>query len=130
MSDVSLSSRLPQGDANGIGPIIKDLISEPETVHALIVLVDCKKITTDVDSGETVPIMRIRRIEAIRKADIAEAQRLIRRAWEERSGDTVLPMEMEDDIEALFKQVNMRADDVLGLNSKPDSDGEPEQDNR
>lgn len=117
MSDASLSSRMPKGDANGIGPIVKDLIGEPETVHALIVLVDCKKITTDVDSGETVPIMRIRRLEAIRKSDIKDAQRLIRRAWEERNGETVLPMEMEDDIEALFKNIGKQADEALGLNN-------------
>lgn len=125
MSDASLSARLPRGDANGIGPIVKELISEPETVHALIVLVDCKKITTDVDSGETVPIMRIRRIEAIRPADIKDAQRLIRRSWEDRNGGTVLPMEMEEDLTALFKNLNIQADEVLGFDPKPEktSDG-------
>jgi hypothetical protein len=113
MSEVSMSGKLPRGDANGLGAIARQLIRDPEKVHALIVLVDCTRLVTEVDTGETIPVMRIRRAEAIRRSDLAEAQRLVRRAWEERCGDTVLPMELEDDIKAIFDGF--------------DPDGEPEQ---
>lgn len=102
MTEVSMSGKLPRGDANGLGAIARQLIRDPEKVHALIVLVDCTRLVTEVDTGETIPVMRIRRAEAIRKSDLAEAQRLVKRAWEERCGDTVLPMELEDDIKAIF----------------------------
>ena len=107
MGEISLSGRLPKGDADGLGAIARDLIAEPEKVHAVICLIDCTKIVTEVDTGETIPVARIRRAEAIRPADLKEAQRLIRRAWEQRCGDTVLPMELEDDIESLFQGVDL-----------------------
>lgn len=117
MSEITLSGRLPKGDANGLGPLARSLIQEPEKVHAILVLVDCTKIVTEVDTGETIPVARIRRAEAIRPSDIKEAQRLIRRAWEERNGDTVLPMELEDDIEAMFKGVDLSS--ASGLLEEP-----------
>ena len=110
MTEVSLSSRLPRGDGNGLGAIARDLIHNPEKIHALIVLVDCTKLITEVDSGETIPLLRIRRAEAIRKSDLGEAQRLVRRAWEERCGTTVLPIEMEDDIKLVFEGFDPAAD--------------------
>jgi hypothetical protein len=103
--EISLSGALPRGDANGLGVIVKSLIREPEKIHALVVLVDTTKLVTHVDTGETIPVLRIRRIEVIRDADMKEAERLIRRSWEQRNGDTVLPLEMEDDLKLIFDSV-------------------------
>jgi hypothetical protein len=105
MTEISLSGALPRGDANGLAPIVKSLIRDPEHVHALLVLADTTKLVTHVDTGETIPVLRIRRIEVIRDADMKEAERLIRRSWEQRNGDTVLPLEMEDDLKLIFDSV-------------------------
>ena len=105
MSEISLSGALPKGDANGLGPIVKSLIRDPEKVHALVILADCNKLVTHVDSGETVPVLRIRRAEVIRDQDLKEAERLVRRSWEERNGEMVLPLEMEIDLKSIFDAV-------------------------
>jgi hypothetical protein len=103
--EISLSGALPRGDGNGLGVIVKSLIREPEKIHALVVLVDTTKLVTHVDTGETIPVLRIRRAEVIRDEDLKEAERLVRRAWEQRNGDTVLPLEMEDDLRLIFDSV-------------------------
>jgi hypothetical protein len=105
MSDISLSGALPKGDANGLFPIIKSLIRQPEELHAVIAIVDVAKLTVHVDSGETIPTLRVKRIEVIRDADMKEAERLIRRSWEQRNGDVVLPLELEDDLKQIFDSV-------------------------
>jgi len=129
MTEVSLSGRLPRGDANGLGAIARELIHKPEQVHALIVLVDCTRLVTEVDTGETIPVMRIRRAEAILKLDLKEAQRLVRRAWEHRCGDAVLPVEMENDIDSIFEGFDP-ADSQPEQPTKPDEDGEASSSDR
>ena len=47
-----LGSSLPKGEANGMQALARQLIDEPEKVHVVVMLVDCKKITTDVDNGD------------------------------------------------------------------------------
>lgn len=105
MTEISLSGALPRGDANGLSPIVKSLIRDPEHVHALICLVDTTKLVTHVDTGECIPVLRIRRVEVIGDQDLKEAERLVRRSWERRNGDTVLPLEMEDDLKQIFDSV-------------------------
>jgi hypothetical protein len=122
MSEISLSGALPRGDANGLAPIVKSLIRDPERVHALVVLVDTTKLVTHVDSGETIPVLRIRRAEVIRDADMKEAERLIRRAWEQRNGDTVLPMEMEDDLKQIFDSVTEPEPEIPEQPAAPDDE--------
>lgn len=108
MSELKMSSKLPKGDANGLSGIVGDLVENPHKVHALLVLVDCSKVTTDQDTGDTLPTARIRRAEVVRRQDLKEAERLVRRALEERSGTTVLPMELEDEITAAFADIDPR----------------------
>jgi hypothetical protein len=105
--EISLSGALPRGDANGLGVIVKSLIREPEKIHALVVLVDTTKLVTHVDTGETIPVLRIRRAEVIRDDDLKEAERLVRRAWEQRNGDQVLPIELEQDVTDIFKSIDL-----------------------
>lgn len=98
-----LSSGLPQGEANGLAAIAADLANTPEKVHVVIALVDCSKITTNVDNGDVIPTARVRRIEAITDPqDGHRLRQLLRRQWERRTGKTVLPFELEDDLRAAF----------------------------
>lgn len=98
-----IASTLPGGDANGLVALARDLIDAPHNVHVVIALVDCKKITTDNDTGEIVPTARIRRIEAIGVEDKPLANKMLRRALERRTGKTVLPFDLEEDLRAAFR---------------------------
>jgi hypothetical protein len=98
-----LASALPKGSGNGLSQIAEELVEHPEKVHVLVLLVDCSKVTSEIDSGDVVPTARIRRIEAI--TDPIDGDRLrqvLRRAWERRTGKDVLPIDLEDDINAAF----------------------------
>lgn len=98
-----LSSGLPKDpQKNGLGAIAGALLNNPHHKHLVIALVDCSKITEDTDTGERQPTIRILRIERVAPEDQDEAERLVRRALEYRSGDTVLPLDIERDLESWF----------------------------
>lgn len=99
----NLNGKLPDGDRNGLAAISTDLIEAPNKVHVVIALVDCSKVTTNTDSGDVVPTARIRRIEAIKDPEDGRRMRmLLRREWERRTGKTVLPFEMEEEMRSAF----------------------------
>ena len=100
---VSVSGRLPDGDGNGLNTVLSDLIRDPKKLHVCIAIVDGKKVTTDADSGETVPTARIRRIEVLLdEDDMKVAERLMRRALDRRTGREALPYDLEEEIRAAF----------------------------
>lgn len=109
-----LASSLPGGDANGLVAIARQLIDTPHDVHVVIGLVDCKRITTDMDNGEIVPTARIRRIEVVNEQDRDLAAKMMRRALEERTGKTVLPFDLEEDLRAAFGRVDPDTGEILG----------------
>jgi hypothetical protein len=120
MSDATVSGALPKGDANGLGPIVRDLIDHPHRYHVVMAIVDCKKVTTDNDSGDITPTARIRRIEAVLHADLPVAEQLMRRALEKRSGRQMLPIDLEDEMRLAFKQIDPRTGEKTGEdNPKP-----------
>ena len=100
-----LASGLPKGDGNGLTALARNLIDSPHDVHVIVALVDCKKITTDNDDGTIEPTARIRRIEAITEADKDLAAKMLRRALEKRTGKTVLPFDLEEDMRAAFGDI-------------------------
>lgn len=97
-----LASGLPKGDGNGLDQLARNLIDAPHDVHVIIALVDCKKITTDNDDGTIEPFARIRRVEVITDEDKARAAVMLRRALEKRTGSTVLPFDLEEDVKSAF----------------------------
>lgn len=107
-----LASALPQGTANGLDSIATALVDNPHQVHAVIALIDCKKTTTDNDTGEVEPTARIRRIEALSGEDLTHVEKYIRRAYEKRTGVTTLPIEVEDELTEVF--ANLRVDKDTG----------------
>jgi hypothetical protein len=113
MAEIKLSGKLPGGDANGLGAIAPQLVTNPHRVHVLVALVDCRSTTTDNDSGDTMPTARIRRVEAITGAeDLKTLERLLRRAMEHRTGQTVLPMDLEDELTAAFEDIDPNTGEV------------------
>lgn len=102
-----LSGRLPAGEANGLAAIVRELVDDPTRVHTLVVLADCVRVTQLVESGDTVPTIRIRRVEAITAPDDQEGlRRLLMREFERRTGQAVLPLELERDVQAAFDQTS------------------------
>lgn len=109
-----LASNLPQGDANGLSAIARELVDDPHQVHVVVALVDCKKTTTDNDSGEVVPTARVRRVEALAdKDDLAFAQKMMRRQLERRTGKTVLPFDLEEDLRAAFGRIDPDTGEIV-----------------
>lgn len=105
MTGLALSGRLPRGDANGLAAIVHQLVDDPGNVHVLVVLADCVKVTRLVESGDTVPMVRVRRVEAITdSADRASLRRLLMREFERRTGQPVLPLDLENDVRAAFDE--------------------------
>jgi hypothetical protein len=96
-----LSSGLPRDpEKNGLAWIARDLVARPMNRHLMIAVVDCSKITTDTDTGMREPTVRVLRIERVHPHDVPEVERLVRRALEYRSGETVLPIDVEREIES------------------------------
>lgn len=109
-----IASALPGGDANGLTAIARDLIDNPHEIHVVVALVDCKRTTTDNDSGEVVPTARIRRVEVIGGQDKDLAAKMMRRALETRTGKTVLPFDLEEDLRAAFGGIDPDTGEILG----------------
>ncbi len=113
MTDIGFSSTLPKGDANGLGPAVRGLIDEPHRYHVVIGIIDCAKITTKPDTGEVLPTARVRRIEVVLTGDLHVAEQLMRRALESRSGRTVLPLDLEDDMRLAFGRIDPRTGEQI-----------------
>jgi hypothetical protein len=103
---------LPPGDANGLHVIANALVHDTEAHHVVIAVLKTKKITTDIDSGDVEATAKIVRIEVVHAQDKETAERLLRRAAERRHGGEQLPIEMEDEISAIFD--NLWVDTATG----------------
>jgi hypothetical protein len=107
-----LSSSLPEGEANGLSVIARSLIDEPHRVHAAVVLLDCKRVSTDFDDGSVVATARIRRLEIILGQDHERAEQIVRRAFEQRTGQMTLPIDLEDELNAAFDGIDLRTGEL------------------
>jgi hypothetical protein len=110
MAAVKKQSILPGGDENGLLDIAPQLVAEganraPKKLRAVIGIVDCRRVGIDSDTGEEVATVRWRRVEVLLNDDLGQAEKLVRRALEARSGQTTLPLELEDDIRQAFKDM-------------------------
>jgi hypothetical protein len=104
MPDAALGGNLPRGDANGLSALAADLIREPEHKRVIIAIIDNPKTIVHNVTGDRVATVRILRIEAVLPADLPAAEKLIRRALEKRTGQTVLPLELEDELSDAFAE--------------------------
>lgn len=99
---VNMAGALPSGDSNGLGRILSALVNHPEDLHVGIVLFDVVKLTTAVDTNDITPTVRIRAIEPIPPGeDAREMHRLLRRAFEDRTGKVQLPLDLERELDDL-----------------------------
>lgn len=109
---IRLSGAMPEGEKNGLASLAHDLVECPDRVHVAVVLLDAVKLTTQVDNGDVVPTVRIRAIEPIsaHETDAAELRRLMRRAYERRTGQPELPLEIERELDSLSLEIDGESD--------------------
>lgn len=102
-----LAARLPDGDGNGLAAIAHQLVDEPTDIRVVIALIDTMKISANVDDGSHTATVRIRRIEVITDhTDQAQLRRLLMREFERRTGQTTLPLDLENDIHDAFNDTD------------------------
>lgn len=99
---IKLNGTLPRGEANGLGPMAAAMIADPSRYRVVLAIVDCKSITTDADTGDTIPTARIRRAEVVLDKDLRLARELMARSLENRTGRVMLPVGLEDELRAAF----------------------------
>lgn len=104
----NLAGRLPKD--HGLSVLQSQLVDSPQTKHIVLAVVDCRKVTSDMDSGEIEPTARILRIEAVLRQDYAQAEALIRRSLEQRHGQPVLPYDTENELQELFADLHIEGD--------------------
>lgn len=107
---MKLASKLPKGDANGLAALTPAMVRDPHRMHVILAVVDCSQISTNVDDGSVEPTARLRRVETILDDDRGTAEQLIRRALERRLGGTVLPLDVEDELNAIFESFDVDPD--------------------
>lgn len=101
----NLAGRLPKD--HGLSVLQSQLVDSPQTKHIVLAVVDCRKVTSDMDSGEIEPTARILRIEAVLRQDYDQAERLLRRSLEQRHGQPVLPFDTENELKELFAELHI-----------------------
>lgn len=93
---VKIAGSTPDGDKNGLTAILAQLIHRPERIHVAVALIDTKSLSTDVDTGDVTPTVRLRAIEVF-EADTAEAVRareMLRARYARRTDRPELPFEL------------------------------------
>jgi len=124
MAAIKKQSLLPPGDENGLTDYAPQLVAEgeglsPKRLRAALVIFDVKRVGVDSDTLDKLATVRFRRVEVLLPGDLGEAEKLIRRALEARSGQTTLPLELEDDIRQAFKDMT----DAESPDDPEDGDG-------
>lgn len=109
MADVSIGGALPVGDADGLSAIASALIAEPARRRVIISIIDVQKVTTSTDDGTKRATVRMRRAEVVLPQDLPAAEKLMRRALEQRTGQTTLPLDLEDEISDVFSGLDLDA---------------------
>lgn len=111
---VKLSSAMP-GDfeVNGVDAMAEALTLGPKTLRCAVVWFDVKDIKQDVDTGEYVPTIRLRRIEPLGDAD--DVTKTIRKeveaAMERRTGRTPIPWDVVEITEERYSDTLPESDD-------------------
>lgn len=118
MSNISISSKLPGGDGNGLIAILSELVRDRQQMFVAICLIDGKKVTIDKDTGEKIPTARIRRLEVVLDdEDMKVCRRLMERALARRTGKETLPYDLATEIDEAFG-----SDDPADFREPPGTD--------
>jgi hypothetical protein len=102
------SASAPKGDGNGFdGPIASEMIRDVmegrrSRPRAAIVLFGSKEVKIGED-GEATLVLKLLRVEPLTDPDhFSEAERILHREWEKRSGKPMLPFDLEKQVRDTF----------------------------
>lgn len=88
---VQIQPARPKDQFNGLESMEADILKSTGEEVTAVVTYFVKKVTTDVESGESYPVMRMKHIEPIRTAEALEQVRLLAAAaYTHRTGETEL----------------------------------------
>jgi hypothetical protein len=119
MPDIKPTALLPKGEANGFVAIAKELRDEPLKLRAALIVFNAKRGTEDYDAADTLITVRVLRVARLLPQDLAHAEAMLRRAVEFDSGETTLPLDLEDEIRTAFEGMK-----------EPDSTVDPDEPER
>lgn len=94
---MKLSPKLPEGEANGLDRIEGRMIREPEDAVIVVAVVDVVKLTSNLDTGDVEPTVRIRKLEVMQNESETDARELLDRAYARRTGREMLPLDVDPD---------------------------------
>lgn len=126
MPDINSRALLPKGEANGLVAIAKELRDDPLRLRAALVVFNAKRGTEDYDQSDTLITVRVLRVARLLPQDLPHAEAMLRRAVEFDSGETTLPLDLEDEIRAAFEGMKDPASTVDP--DEPAAPPEPEAD--
>lgn len=101
---MKIKGTLPKGDADGITAIESVALKKQKPIVALVIL-EPAKIDQDLHTQEKELTVGIRRIEAVLPEDVEAVTRFIQRSFESRTGESTLPIELENDVKEALKGV-------------------------
>lgn len=96
---VKLAGRLPGSfENNGMSSVAADLLKTPETDRLAVIWYDVLKTTHDVDTGDDIATIRVKRIEPMGDVGSATAalREMVMQAAEARTGAKPLPFDATD----------------------------------
>lgn len=102
---MKIKTALPKGDANGLPAIEAQALKNQKPIVAIVIL-EPAEVNQDLHTKEKSLTTTIRRIEPLLQEDVQTATRLLQRSFEARTGETTLPIELEDDITDALKGVD------------------------
>lgn len=102
---MKINGKLPAGDADGVTSLEAVVLKNQKPIVVMMIL-EPTHVDQDLGSGQKTVRMGIRRIEPVLPDDIDAATRLIQRSYESRTGDSTLPIELENDINSALKGVD------------------------
>lgn len=93
---MKIATQLPKGAQNGLTAIDRALVNNPDRSHLIVAEIDCKSITTDTDSGDTEPTVRILHVEVIdeESGNYNRVRQALDARYRRRTGDNPLPFDV------------------------------------
>lgn len=93
---MKLTAKLPEADANGLTAVEAQMVDRPDRCVTIVAVVDVHKLTTDMDTGDVEPTVRIVSVEALTTdLDAKAARKLLDATHTRRTGRQTLPLDDE-----------------------------------
>lgn len=110
MADVKKNALLPTGEENELRLVASDLVDEgthraKAHLRVLVGIFDCRRVAIDADTGEEWATVRFRRVILPIAGDLPTLEKIIRRALEAHANVATLPLDLEDELEGIFRDM-------------------------